>query len=214
MRRFAHNEVHESCSLPFDRVFAHHRIAALSEKRFCGYRRVSNDATVRERLESVADKGSDSPPLIILVDVKPVEIPCGVDVAEAHDLSVENRYHGTVSRERAFPPFAVVCRARPDAQLFGRVVFCVHVQYRFRKKTRRRFAVRRVVIDDVYIAFWVLGARVRVALRRAGEAAPAVVLTVKAEFLAQPDGSEITVAFFEIGREIIHASRFLKSEER
>ena len=54
----------------------------------------------------------------------------------------------------------------------------------------------------------------RVALRRAGEAAPAVVLTVKAEFLAQPDGSEITVAFLEVGVQVYHVVSVRRSPSR
>ena len=107
--------------MPDHRIFPEHTVPALFKEGSGGERSVRRNARGAAPdgvpLQTLRNAGSNAAALVIPMDIEPVEIAAGVDVAEAGDHAVGFRDDGEMRGQRARPCVRVDAAGRPGVEL-------------------------------------------------------------------------------------------------
>ena len=94
-----HPVIFQCLTATYHRLFSDRSISALFKKRFCSNRSVGSNhrypAICRILLQTVGNRGADSHPLIIFMNIQPIQISRQDDISEPYNRTVIF-YHNTM----------------------------------------------------------------------------------------------------------------------
>ena len=133
-------------------LFAHDMVSAMLEKQLC------RDGSVRcdylsgcKALQFVADRRCNTLPLIVLVDIQPVQIAASIHVPKADDRTVFCGNNRPVRPKRLVPCLKIHFAGCPRIQLLLRIILRVHVVNGLVKEFCQLCAVGRYVFSKLHV---------------------------------------------------------------
>ena len=132
-------------------LLAHDAVSAMLEKRLCRNGGVRCDRLSGcKALQFVADRRCNALPLIIFVDIQPVQITSLIHVPKTNNFAIFYCNDCFVRTERRIPRFQIHFATRPRIQLLLRIILRVHVVNGLVKEFCQLCAVGRYVFSKLH----------------------------------------------------------------
>ena len=133
-------------------LFAHDMVSAMLEKQLCRDGSVCREClSSREALQFVADRRCNALPLIIFVDIQPVQITSLIHVPKANNFAIHHGDNRPGRPKRLVPRLQIYFTGRPRIQLLLRIVLRVHAVNGLVKEFCQLCAVGRYVFSKLHI---------------------------------------------------------------
>lgn len=133
-------------------LFAHDMVSAMLEKQLCRDGSVCREClSSREALQFVADRRCNTLPLIVLMDIQPVQIAGLIHVTKANNFAIHHGDNRPVRPKRLGPRLQIYFTGRPRIQLLLRIILRVHVVNGLVKEFCQLCVVGRLIFSKLHI---------------------------------------------------------------
>ena len=127
-------------------------VSAMLEKQLCRDGSVCREClSSREALQFVADRRCNTLPLIVLMDIQPVQIAGLIHVTKANNFAIHHGDNRPVRPKRLVPRLQIYFTGRPRIQLLLRIILRVHVVNGLVKEFCQLCAVGRYVFSKLHV---------------------------------------------------------------